>query len=114
MARNLKNSQVKVNEALSKLQEAEYAKTKSQQEAQEAILLAETELTNAKAAEEQAHLDEIANLEAVRTHITEFCKNEGFFCGVILTREAILQIVNLAMESHDDQIKIPFQLYSTD
>jgi hypothetical protein len=114
MARNLKNSQIKVNEALSKLQEAEYAQTKSQQEAQEAILNAEREVEEAKAAEEQAHLDEIANLEAVRTHVTEFCANEGFFCGVILTRESILQIVNLAMESHEDQIKIPFQLYNND
>ena len=114
MARNLKNSQVKVNEALSKLQEAENLKAKAEQEAQEAILSAAREVEEAKAAEEQARLDEIANLEAVRTHVTEFCANEGFFCGVILTREAILQIVNLAMESHDDQIKIPFQLYSTD
>ena len=114
MARNLKNSQIKVNEALSKLQEAEYAKTKAEQEAQETILNAAKEVEEAKEAEEQARLDEIANLEAIRTHVTEFCKNEGFFCGVILTREAILQIVNLAMESHDDQIKIPFQLYSTD
>ncbi len=114
MARNLKNSQVKVNEALSKLQEAEGLKLKAQQEAQEAILNAEKEVEEAKAAEDQARLDEIANLESVRTHVTEYCEKEGFFCGVILTREAILQIVNLAMESHDDQIKIPFQLYSID
>ena len=114
MARNLKNSQVKVNEALSKLQEAEALKLKTQQEAQEAILQAEKEVEEAKAAEEQARLDEIENLESVRNYVTEYCEKEGYFCGVILTREAILQIVNLAMESHDDQIKIPFQLYSTD
>jgi len=103
MARNLKNSQIKVNEALSKLQKA-----------QAAIEKAEQELAETRAAEEQARQDEIKNMEAVRTYVTEYCEKEGFFCGVILTREAILQIVNLAMESHDDQIKIPFQLYNND
>ena len=114
MARNLKKVQLQVNDALSKLQEAENMKAKAEQEAREAILQAEKEVEEAKAAENQARLDEIENLETVRNYVTEYCEKEGYFCGVILTREAILQIVNLAMESHDDQIKIPFQLYSTD
>ena len=85
MARKLKNSQVKVNEALSKLQEAEGLKLKAQQEAQEAILNAEKEVEEAKAAEDQARLDEIANLESVRTHVTEYCEKESRLKPAILT-----------------------------
>jgi hypothetical protein len=99
--RRTKIVKLQVEDAQSKIKQAEALRLKAEQ----ALLVAEQEA-------EQARLDELQNMEEIRTHVTEHCTNEGYFCGVILNHEAIIALVKFALENPNEQIKIPFQLYS--
>lgn len=111
MARKTKIVQLQVADAQSKLNELQALKIQAEQDAQQAVIAAEQEVLAAEQAAEQARIDEIQQIEDIRTHVTEYCGNEGFFCGVILNREALVNLFKFALETPDEQIKIPFQLY---
>ena len=52
-------------------------------------------------------------LLSVSDHINGICESSGIFCGIILTPADIINILSLALQSHDT-IKIPFSLYFND
>ncbi len=45
-----------------------------------------------------------------KARINSLAEDGGFFCGVVLTKKDILEIVKLAMES-EEVVEIPYQLY---
>jgi hypothetical protein len=49
-------------------------------------------------------------LKETEEAINLICENEDLFCGVILTHDDVLQIVDLAIKTKEN-IKIPFKLY---
>jgi len=110
--RRTKIVQLQVTDAQTKFQQAEEKAKQAVIDAQQAVMDAEQEVVAAEQAAEQARLDELQNMEEIRTHVTEHCTNEGYFCGVILNHEAIIALVKSALENPNEQIKIPFQLYS--
>ena len=52
-------------------------------------------------------------LLSVAEHINAKCEASGIFCGIILTPADIINILSLALQSHEN-IKIPFSLYFND
>lgn len=60
-----------------------------------------------KLAEEEEH----AAAEEARLKIDAICKEGNYFCGAKLTREQILGIVKMAMETKDEVVIIPYALY---
>jgi len=104
--------QLQVEDAQTKFQQAEEKAKQAVIDAQQAVMDAEQEVVAAEQAAEQARLDELQNMEEIRTHVTEHCTNEGYFCGVILNQESLLALIKFALENPNEQIKIPFQLYS--
>jgi len=96
----------KVLDAEAKIKEAEaaiQAEIERQKEAEREFMEAQQQIKDAE-------LADIANLEATKDRILSICEEEGFFCGMILTKEDILSIVSLAIDNKDN-IKIPFVLY---
>ncbi len=63
--------------------------------------------------EKVAMQEDADKLKEVREKIEELCKAEGLFCGVILHREHLHQIIDLAIDSND-KIELPFNLYFKD
>jgi hypothetical protein len=59
-----------------------------------------------KAIEEEKQL-----IEETERKIKDMCTENGFFCGVIITKEILLQLVNMAIDNKGENIKIPFRLY---
>lgn len=76
----------------------------------------EIESLKIQALEEQkkAEEEEAQRVLVIKDRIEDICKEEGLFCGAILSRKQILQIVEIAMVSKDETVKIPFALYHTD
>lgn len=66
----------------------------------------EAEETARKAEEEEKKL-----YEDTQAGIEKLCKDGGYFCGVILTKEDVLAVVSMAIELKEN-IKIPFRLYN--
>lgn len=58
----------------------------------------------------EAEDEEKAKLEEVEIKIQELTAVHGMFCGAILQVQDILNIVDLALKTHET-IKIPFKLY---
>jgi len=58
----------------------------------------------------EAELEEKNKLEDVEKQITDLAAANGMFCGMILTAQDILNIVDLALKTRET-IKIPFKLY---
>jgi len=54
--------------------------------------------------------EEEQTLSFAASRIDEMCKNDGLFCGVILTPDDLAAVVKLAIESKES-IKIGFRLY---
>jgi len=115
------DAEAKIKEAeaaiQAKIKEAEAAIQAEIKEAEAAIQAeierqkeAEREFMEAQQQIKDAELADIANLEATKDRILSICEEEGFFCGMILTKEDILSIVSLAIDNKDN-IKIPFVLY---
>ena len=61
----------------------------------------------------EAEKEEAENKERIVQDINNICSTSNLFCGIILTPDDILKIVQLAIESKEN-IKIPFQLYFND
>ena len=77
------------------------------QKSQEIKVLYDSAVEEIKKAEEEEH--QIA--EEARAKIDAICKEGNFFCGARLTRDQVLGIVKLAMETKDEVIVIPYALY---
>ena len=60
---------------------------------------------------EIAEQEEKTAAEEARQKIDTICKEGGYFCGAKLSRDQVLGIVKLAMESKDEVITIPYALY---
>lgn len=60
----------------------------------------------AKIAEEE----ELELYENTMAHINKLCKETGYFCGVVLTKQDLLTVIDMAIETKDN-IRIPFRLY---
>lgn len=58
----------------------------------------------------EAELEEKAVIEDINNAITELCKKDNLFCGVVLTPEDIINVFRTALESKEN-VKIPFHLY---
>jgi hypothetical protein len=119
--KNKKNKivQLQVEDAQAKFQQAEASRLEAEEKAKQAVidahqalLDAEQEVIAAQEAAEQARLDELQNIEDIRTHVTDHCANEGYFCGVILNQESLLALIKFALDNPTEQVKIPFQLYA--
>jgi hypothetical protein len=118
-SRRTKIVQLKIADAQTKFQQAEASRLEAEEkakqaviDAQQAVMDAEQEVVAAEQAAEQARLDELQNIEEIRTHVTEHCTNEGYFCGIILNQESLLSLIKFALDNPTEQIKIPFQLYT--
>ena len=119
--KNKKNKivQLQVEDAQAKFQQAEASRLEAEEKAKQAVidahqalLDAEQEVIAAQEAAEQARLDELQNIEDIRTHVTDYCAEEGYYCGIILNQESMLALIKFALDNPTEQIKIPFQLYS--
>ena len=111
--------QLQVEDAQAKFQQAETLRLEAEENAKQAVLDAhqalldaQQEVIAAQEAAEQARLDELQNIEDIRTHVTDYCANECYFCGVILNQESLLALIKFALDNPTEQIKIPFQLYT--
>jgi len=111
--------QLQVEDAQAKFQQAETLRLEAEEKAKQAVidahqalLDAEQEVIAAQEAAEQARLDELQSIEDIRTHVTEYCAEEGYYCGVILNQESMLALIKFALDNPTEQIKIPFQLYA--
>ena len=106
------DAQTKFQQAEALRLEAEVKAKQTVIDAHQAVLDAEQEVLAAQQTAEQAQLDELQNIEDTRTHVTDHCTNEGYFCGIILNQESLLALIKFALDNPTEQIKIPFQLYS--
>ena len=61
----------------------------------------------------EADMEESAKMEVARHTIDSVCEKDNIFCGVILSREDIMNIISLAIETQES-VKIPFNLYFND
>ena len=68
------------------------------------------ELERLQAEKELADKQEQELIDNTKLVINKECDNAGFFCGIILTPQDVLQIVQLAIETKEN-IKIPYNLY---
>lgn len=62
---------------------------------------------------EEAKLEETHKIEGMKVSINEICETENVFCGIILTPEDVISIVQLAIISKEN-VKIPYNLYFDD
>jgi len=84
----------------------EKTKKKLEEEAEKAAKrLREIEATLLAAEEEEKQM--VARTE---TTIDEACKAAGMFCGVTLTKDDLLNVIKLAIETGQN-VKIPYKLY---
>ena len=74
---------------------------------------AEKRLREIAELEERSLKEEAKKIEDVKNEISDICKSNDLFCGVILTQQDILEIVKIAMESKEN-VSIPFQVYYND
>lgn len=85
-------------------------KIKQTQEKLDKIKLEAEELTSQlKDAEDK----EQELLNETTEKINVICKESEYFCGVILSRQDLLAVLDLAMQTQID-IKIPYRLYPID
>jgi glutathione S-transferase len=107
----------KVNQAKTRTQKVKFEAEKQLQAIQAAAQKRAKELQEqieeAEKAEKQAIEEEEKRFKETEAHIQEISKDNGYFCGIVLTKADILAIVDLAIDSKEN-IKIPFRLYITD
>lgn len=102
---------VKAKERLDKVRfEAEAQIKRMQEAAKKRAVELQKQIEEAEAAAQKAMEEEQALFEQTEKEIKDLCTERGYYCGVILTKENVLQIVQMAIEIKDN-IKIPFRLY---
>jgi DNA repair exonuclease SbcCD ATPase subunit len=94
---------------MKKLRKTKTVEKELEKARQEAEAAAER-LAEVQALQEAAEKEEQEQMEATERAINELCE-DMYFCGIILTHEDVLTIVNLAMENREN-IRIPFKLYN--
>lgn len=67
-------------------------------------------IDDAEEAAKIAEEEELELYENTMTHINKLCKETGYFCGVVLTKQDLLTVIDMAIETKDN-IRIPFRLY---
>ena len=61
----------------------------------------------------EAQQEEQDKLDMVNGAINSLCETNSMFCGVILTHEDLISVIQLALKS-GEQVKIPFRIYVND
>lgn len=56
---------------------------------------------------EQENDNIIANAE---TQVKKICEKNNLFCGIVLTKELLLQLIDMALTT-DENILVPFKIY---
>lgn len=113
MAKQRKTKQTKARldktrfEAEKQLQAIKEAAEKRAAELQKKVEEAEAEALKAEEEEKQLLEDTMKQIKAT-------CDENGYFCGVIITKEVLLQITNMMIDNAGQNIKIPFRLYIDD
>lgn len=64
-------------------------------------------------AKEQAEATEALVLENTKAAIDELCKKEDLYCGVILSKEDLVAVLQIMLATNE-QVKIDFRLYHKD
>lgn len=59
---------------------------------------------------QEAEKEQAALIEAAETHIAEHTKANGLFCGVILDRQNLIAVLDLALRT-GEAVKIPARCY---
>jgi len=57
-----------------------------------------------------AEKEEAEKLENATQQINEICEESNLFCGIVLTTQDLLGVVQLALESKEN-VTIPFRVY---
>jgi polysaccharide deacetylase 2 family uncharacterized protein YibQ len=73
-------------------------------------LEAQKKLAEIERLELEAQQEEKNILETAAKNIENVCTLNNLFCGVILTHEDLITVLQMALKS-GEQIKIPFRLY---
>ena len=71
---------------------------------------AQKRLAEIERLEQLAQQEEKDLIETISTQINSVCEAKNIFCGVILTHEDLISVIQLAFKS-GEQVKIPFRLY---
>lgn len=71
--------------------------------------LREIEELNRIAEEEDA-----VRLNLISDQISKIADDNDMFCGVMLTRQDIIAIIDLSMRTKEEAVKIPFRVYFKD
>lgn len=61
--------------------------------------------------QKQAEKEEIDIIEKTTSEISKIADEKNMFCGVVLSKQDIISIVDLALKSGGESVKIPFKLY---
>lgn len=113
MAKQRKSSSAKVR--LSKVKfEAEKQMKAIQESAEKRAAELQKQVEEAEEAAKKAEEEEKESLENTTKAIDDLCKENGYFCGVILNKDLILQLVNMSIENKGENIRIPYRIYLLD
>jgi len=113
MVKQRKSSNAKVR--LSKVKfEAEKQMKAIQESAERRAAELQKQVEEAEEAAMKAEEEEKELLENTQKVIDDLCKENGYFCGVILNKDLILQLVNMSIENKGENIRIPYRIYLLD
>ncbi|MCX6223157.1 MAG: hypothetical protein NTV01_00125 [Bacteroidia bacterium] len=101
---------------MKKSKEAKINTLKAKVKVQECEQLIQQALANVQElenAEKQAEEDEQAFVEQTGDQIRKLCEDNRFFCGIILSPQDLVNIMQVMMSSREN-VKINFALYSID
>ena len=90
--------------------EAERQMKEIQETAERRAAELQKQIDDAEEAAKIAEEEELELYENTMAHINKLCKETGYFCGVVLTKQDLLTVVDMAIETKEN-VKIPFRLY---
>lgn len=93
--------------------EAEAQMRKIQEAAERRAKELQSQIEEAERLENEAIEEEKRIFEKTESDINQMTNDAGYFCGVILSREDVLAIVDLMIQTKQN-VKIPFKLYPLD
>lgn len=74
---------------------------------------AEARLNEIDSILKQAEVEEQQVLEIAEKQIKDLTESKNIFCGVILTKQDVLNVLSIILDTHEN-VKIPFRLYYND
>lgn len=92
--------------------EAEKQMKAMQEAAEKRAAELQKQIEEAEAAALKAEEEEAKLLADTQAGIEKLCKDGGYFCGVIMDKNILLQLVDMSIENAGQNIKIPFRLYN--